>query len=227
MNFGTSKSAVCDPVVHGFHDSFCLSRRPAKICRMPPNDSPLTLRCHPATPARVVRTLEAQASIQANGTLHIDYRLWGDMARLLIPAAQASRRTDQLWEHTCFEVFIAMPGETAYREFNFSPSGQWANYAFSNYRQRDECAEAFVLDAAPTITTRLFAGRLELEAIIAPDALPAGASTLLLGLSAVIEAADVVDGSHSYWALTHTAARPDFHHRDAFTLELAVTHNPN
>ena len=39
-----------------------------------------------------------------------------------------------------------------------------------------------------------------------------------------VEAADVVDGSHSYWALHHPAALPDFHHRDGFTLELAPPH---
>ncbi|WP_301101166.1 DOMON-like domain-containing protein [Propionivibrio sp.] len=145
------------------------------------------------------------------------------MARLLIPAAQASNQPDLLWEHTCFEAFIGLRDDTAYREFNFSPSGQWAAYAFSDYRQRDETR---VLSAAPQLTSRLFAGRLEMEAIIAPEALPPGASTLLLGLSAVIETADVVEGSHSYWALSHPSARPDFHHRDAFTLELTVSSTP-
>jgi hypothetical protein len=33
----------------------------------------------------------------------------------------------------------------------------------------------------------------------------------------VIEAAD---GSLSYWALRHPPGKPDFHHRDAFALEL-------
>jgi hypothetical protein len=191
---------------------------------MPENDAPLTLLCHPATPAPVVRELEANASFQADGSMRIAYRLWGDMARLLIPQDQPVQCADFLWEHSCFEAFIGVPGETAYREFNFSPSGQWAAYAFSDYRQRDETQPP---SAAPQITTRLFAGRLELEAIISPGALPANASVLLLGLSAVIEAADVVDGSHSYWALKHPAARPDFHHRDAFTLELAVPCNPD
>jgi len=185
-------------------------------------DYPLTLICHPATPAPVVRTIEAQAALLADGRLRIAYRLWGDMVRLRIPATQAPDRTDMLWEHTCFEAFIAAAGETSYREFNFSPAGQWAAYAFSDYRQRDEMADPAV---PPQITTRLFAGRLELEAIIAAEALPPGAAAFRIGLSAVVEAADTVDGSHSYWALRHPAARPDFHQHAAFTLELAATHH--
>jgi hypothetical protein len=40
---------------------------------------------------------------------------------------------------------------------------------------------------------------------------------LTLALSAVIEDED---GVLSYWALKHPAGKPDFHHRDAFALEL-------
>ena len=68
----------------------------------------------------------------------------------------------------------------------------------------------------------LFRSRLELEVLIAAAALPptAAAARLQVGLAAVVEAADVVDGGHSYWALHHPASLPDFHHRDSFRLEL-------
>lgn len=198
------------------------SHKPARAARMRPmrdDDYPLTLLCHPATPAPVVRAVEARATWRADGQLSFAYRLWGDMARLLVAPEGSPERTDRLWEHTCFEAFIALPGQSAYREFNFSPSGQWAAYAFAAYRQRDErCA----LADAPQITTRVFAGRLEVLATLAPGALPRGEKTLQIALSAVVEAADTVDGSHSYWALHHPGARPDFHHRDAFTLEIAA-----
>ena len=143
------------------------------------------------------------------------------MARLLIPEPGAADCTDGLWEHSCFEVFVAVPGEAAYREFNLSPSGQWAAYAFSSYRQRDERR---LLDVPPQVTARLFAGRLELEAVIKAAVLPpaVGAAKLQIGLCAVVEAADLIDGSHSYWALRHPAALPDFHHRDGFAVELSL-----
>ena len=184
---------------------------------MPNDNYPITLLCHPATPAPVVRAVEAQASFLADGSLAIAYRLWGDIARLLIPQPQPSAPKDFLWEHTCFEAFIGVRGNASYREFNFSPSGQWAAYGFFDYRKRDE---AFVCKTAPVISSKQFAGRFELEAIIAPGVLPHGSGPLEIGLAAVAESSDTVDGRHSYWALKHPAERPDFHHRDAFSLIL-------
>jgi hypothetical protein len=184
-----------------------------------PSEFTLTLFRHPATPAPVVRTIEAHAVRAADGGLELAYCLRGDMARLLIPAPENPDCADRLWEHSCFEAFVGVLGEAAYHEFNFSPSGQWAAYAFSAYRQRDETRALLV---APQIIARLFAGRLEIEVVMASSLLPprAGAATLQIGLTAVIEAADTVDGSHSYWALRHPSALPDFHHRDGFALDL-------
>ncbi|MCM8613940.1 DOMON-like domain-containing protein [Accumulibacter sp.] len=187
---------------------------------MPITEFPLTLLCHPATPAPVVRSVEAWAARTASGDLVLAYRLRGDMVRLRIPPPTAPGRADGLWEHSCFEAFIGIAGEPAYHEFNFSPSGEWASYAFAGYRQPVAVAES---SPAPRLSARLSAGRLEVEALIAAAALPAhaAAATLQVGLAAVVEAADVVDGSHSYWALHHPAKLPDFHHRDGFRLELA------
>ena len=58
--------------------------------------------------------------------------------------------------------------------------------------------------------------RLGLEAEISRDFLPPG-NSLRLGLSAVVEDAD---GGLSYWALRHPPGKPDFHHTDAFALQL-------
>lgn len=183
---------------------------------MPDDDYPLTLLCHPATMAPMVRRIEAQAAISADGALALRYRLWGDIARLRLPQSPSSERRDSLWQHTCFEAFVGGAGDPAYREFNFSPSGQWATYAFTAYRQRDE---DFVASQAPQICTRLFAGRLEMDVTLPPLALPP-ADRLQLALAAVVEADDIAEGRHSYWALSHPAEHPDFHHRDTFTFEL-------
>jgi hypothetical protein len=53
---------------------------------------------------------------------------------------------------------------------------------------------------------------LELEASVA-----VAPGRLLVGLCAVIEERD---GRLSYWSLRHPPGRPDFHHREAFALEL-------
>ena len=183
---------------------------------MTDSDYPIRLACHPATPAAVVRALEARIHLASDGALVIGYRLSGDIARLRVPAELPARQADELWQHTCFEAFVAAPATRGYREFNFSPSGLWACYDFADYRQRTETPGEF---AAPVITTRCYAGRLEVDATIPASVLPA-AATRLIGLCAVVEAADIVDGSHSYWALAHCAQRPDFHLRDSFSLRL-------
>ena len=147
------------------------------------------------------------------------YCLRGDIARLRVPepSLQTPQRTDMLWEHTCFEAFIGLQGETGYREFNFSPSGQWAAYDFVSYRQRTEDDPAL---HTPQITSNQTAGRLELKAILPRSALPANphAKNWQAGLAAVAEAVDTIDAAHSYWALHHPASRPDFHHRDGHVL---------
>ena len=102
-----------------------------------------------------------------------------------------------------------------YREFNFSPSGEWAVYAFRGYRDGGELES----ELAPGIMVRRTLNRLELDAAICQDVLPPGRS-LRLGLSAVVEDAD---GVLSYWALRHPPGRPDFHHTDAFALQLELS----
>ncbi|MFT3849667.1 MAG: DOMON-like domain-containing protein [Propionivibrio sp.] len=178
----------------------------------------LNLTCHPATPAPVVRSLEAKIGFNPDGSVGLFYCLRGDIIRLRIPEELVPQRLDHLWEHTCFEAFIGVRGETAYREFNFSPSGQWAAYAFEDYRQP---AETLLETEPPIIIARRYAGRLEVDVTLGPQALPPNDARVpwQIGLSAVIEEADTVDGSHSYWALRHPNERPDFHHRDAFALD--------
>ena len=183
---------------------------------MPTAESRLNLCCHSATPAPTVRGIDVGADWQADGALCLSYRLWGDMARIRVPAPQLPGPVDLLWQHTCFEAFIGVHGDPAYREFNLSPSGQWAAYAFTAYRQRDV---QFVPAVAPQISVQCFAGRLELLARLDPNCLPVASSRLEIGLSAVVEA-DEIDGAHSYWALHHPSAQPDFHDRAAFVLSL-------
>jgi hypothetical protein len=106
-----------------------------------------------------------------------------------------------------------MDDDEGYREFNFSPSGQWAAYAFTGYRERDA---TFVPTAEPQLAFSLLADGFELRATLPATLLPLD-NSLRIGLTAVIEAAD---GSKSYWALAHRAIQPDFHLRQSFRLTL-------
>lgn len=144
--------------------------------------------------------------------LAVVFELEGSPGSLRLPApAPAPAFTDGLWQHSCFELFLACPGEAAYREFNFAPSGHWAAYAFSAYRERI----AWHPPVAPGIVRRQTADGVRLELALPAALLPAG--QLEASATAVLESCDA---SLSYWALLHAGERPDFHLRASFILNI-------
>jgi hypothetical protein len=155
----------------------------------------------------------ASARLTSSGALVLHYELRGEADGIHIPAPQPPSAADGLWQYTCCEAFVAGGDGQEYREFNFSPSGQWAAYRFLAYRERDA---AFVPPVAPKSEFHRLTDGFRLTAQIAPELLPA-TRTFKIGLSAVLEASD---GGKSYWALAHAAAQPDFHLRQSFTLTL-------
>ena len=190
---------------------------------LPPQ--PFTLTSHPATPSAVLHRIAGHVTRQRDGTLAITYILEGDIERLRLPAPQAARFTDELWRHTCCELFVARKNDPAYHECNFAPSTEWAAYAFARTRERAPPAAQHEIAALnPRIALRRRADRLELDAVIRLDLLSSRYTDarIALAVSAVIEDRD---GTLSYWALTHPQAKPDFHHPDAFVLELNEVRN--
>ncbi len=179
---------------------------------MPPLSHPLT--SHPGTSAQTGHQVVVTTAWLANGNLRLGFCL-ANVAQLRWPDPAPARHTDGLWQHTCCEAFIAPKNGTNYREFNFSPSGAWAIYDFTAYR---EGSAAAMPAEGPTITqSPLPDGQHLLQADIPAHLLPSG-TPLQVGLTTVLEHAD---GSKSYWALRHAGPQPDFHLRDSFCLNLA------
>ena len=170
----------------------------------------LFLEPHPATPPGAVKFVNVQVVREPPG-LRLLYVVEGDPTKLHLPAPQKPYRAEGLWQTTCFELFVRDAGE-AYREFNFSPSSQWAAYTFQSYRSG---RESLPLDEPPTgwISIEpwgLFLQRASIAITLEPDA--------RIGLSAVIEE---IDGTKSYWALAHPPGdKPDFHDPACFAVEL-------
>ena len=98
------------------------------------------------------------------------------------------------------------------RRFGFaSPSGNWAAYDFSKYREGMAKAE---VGSPPYIRMEDNFTWWTVGATIAVEADQAWH----LGLSAVLEE---TDGTKSYWALAHPLGeKPDFHHPDCFAAKL-------
>lgn len=174
---------------------------------------PKTLSLTPFAPvepsivrALVVHVLEASAD-----TLNLRYVLDAPLAHLRIPASRAARHADELWRHTCFEAFMRVRDSTAYYELNVSPSTEWALYSFSNTRKG---MAPVIGAAAPELRMERTAHRLQIDVRLDLRSLSRLGS---LALAAVIEDENA---RLSYWALKHPSPQPDFHHPDAFLLEL-------
>lgn len=144
-----------------------------------------------------------------DGRLMLRYRVDG-CASLVVPKFRGKGRGDELWQTTCFELFL-YDGAGRYREFNFSPSQQWGAYRFSGYRTQQENFEPVL---APEIAPQsgesvfiqtVFLSRKELE----------GAERA--ALAAVIEEEG---GRPSYWSLVHNGLKPDFHDPACFRIAL-------
>jgi hypothetical protein len=169
------------------------------------------LTCHPATPCPFPIQLSSHTHFLADGTLQLHYTLQGNVDNISLPLQRLPTQTDNLWQHTCFEAFISTKQTTAYYEYNFSPSQQWAVYAFETYRQPIPHHPQDI----PSIKVTQTPHQLILKATLAPALLPYSEDnkSLQLGLTAIIEHHD---HSLSYWALNHPLATPDFHHRKGF-----------
>jgi hypothetical protein len=177
-----------------------------------PQNAELVL--HPATPGGAVSGI-AVAIERTSAEMRLSYRLEGDIARLRLPEPAEAMRTDSLWQHTCFEVFLRPDGGERYYEFNFAPSSAWAVYGFAARRGDRELPEL----AAPAITSRRNEGTFEMMVRLPLDGLPelAQAASIDAGISAVVEDAR---GMMTYWALAHASREPDFHDPATFRLRI-------
>ncbi len=175
------------------------------------------LKLHPDSRCEAVTGIEVTISRRGHGDLVLRYTVTARMADLRLPSVTLPERTDGLWRHSCFETFIQPSPDTAYYEFNFAPSTQWAAYGFNGYRSGMRLLCGF---NEPRIKTEWSDGSFKMEASLELGGLanlPSDAPWRV-GLSAVLEDAH---GSLSYWALAHPPGKPDFHHSDCFVMELA------
>lgn len=168
----------------------------------------LHLRVHPSTPCDWIDTVTATVERRGTDSLGCRYVLRGDIERMRIPqAAPMPVRTDDLWRHTCFELFAREASGASYSELNFAPSGHWAAYRFDSYRQG--VRQLPILK--PAVTCAHQRGNFVLTAEF--TAADFGADPLQIAMSAVLEDRD---GGICYWALQHPEGRPDFHHDAGF-----------
>jgi hypothetical protein len=170
---------------------------------------------HPAFQPGKVKAVSVRVAPLPDRRLMLRYRVDG-CSDLVIPPYRGGGRADDLWKTTCFELFL-YDGGGRYREFNFSPSGQWAGYEFAGYRNRSDNAD---LRDWPRIKHEEGESVFVLTVFVS-DAIRGEADRA--GLAAVIEEQG---GRPSYWALAHPGLKPDFHDPACFTARLAAPGSP-
>lgn len=178
----------------------------------------VSLKPHSDSPRLPVESLTATPRRLPGGRLEVVYRLTGDLASLAIPELSNTARADELWKHTCFEIFIRHADGPGYVEFNFAPTGQWAAYSFRS--RRSGMQDIAGVGEAPIGTMSFeqhFVMRAEVD-VSKVDGLPPMDATWRAAISTVIEA---TDGERAYWAVAHPAAgNPDFHAPEGFVIDL-------
>lgn len=173
--------------------------------------TPRTLIAHPQSGAPSAQ-VAARVELERELRLLLEWSLTGDLDALAIPCRSVSSRAEQLWEHTCFEAFVAPASGAGYYELNFAPSTQWAAYAFDGYRQG---MRPLALAKAPTVKVVTTANELRVTAALELDSLADAPWPWRIGLTAVVEDRA---GGRAYFALEHPRAKPDFHDAAAFTV---------
>lgn len=168
------------------------------------------LIAHADSPPKGVDSVDVRW-FETGDRLVLRYQVTG-IDTLVVPSFGGKGRAEDLWQTTCFELFLK-DADGSYREFNFSPSERWAAYRFTAYRSGRSDTET---EPPPEIASS--AGEhLFIATVMLDTTLLAGAE--LVGLSAVIEEKD---GTKSYWALAHPPGQPDFHDPACFALPIAA-----
>lgn len=119
-----------------------------------------------------------------------------------------NKRQDNLWQHTCFEIFLKQKNTDSYYEYNFSPSGAWNAYRFESERRG---MKELATQEKPIIenfldSTKKYKVSLNIKNLDIP------LEELLVSICAVIE----TPTEHQYFSTKHTSNKPDFHKQDSF-----------
>jgi hypothetical protein len=154
--------------------------------------------------------------VKGGTVLKIIFELNAGLADLNIPIFKPAiaQRKDNLWEHTCFEIFLGQHGMQDYREFNLSPAGDWNVYSFSGYRQGIKPEMHF--NTLPFDVEIVSDQELKLAVTIDLKILQ-DYSVIDVGLSAVLEQ---VNGVITWWAIDHQEDVPDFHAKEGWLKSL-------
>ena len=120
---------------------------------------------------------------------------------------------ENLWQTTCFEIFLKNQSGDDYYEFNFNAKGDWNVFYFSKYRER---VTDFNHSIQATTSVERKLNRTHLLFGIDLSELKKIKWPCLVNVSAVIKS----KSENSYWSHKHNSEKPDFHDPNNFSLKL-------
>ena len=151
----------------------------------------------------------------SDNQLSIIYDLKGEVDQIQFAEdTETPSRQWDLWETTCFELFVGTIGEKNYWELNLAPNGNWNVFNLDDYRQgicETKSIEQLKIVTGGKANQFTLATEVSLDSLIAPE------TPIEVSITAIIQA---TSGAISYWANKHSAAEPDFHQRDSFMIKL-------
>lgn len=151
----------------------------------------------------------------------ITYKLKNIGLAIYIPELSSSpNRQDNLWQTTCFEIFIKAANRKPYVEWNFSPTGDWACYFFHTYREQGPIIDTIKPHIITQLSNQESQQCFSLEATIPTPKRLFHAENYEVALCSVT---NQTNGSMKYWALKHAPSKPDFHHETSFQLRVRAS----
>ena len=151
--------------------------------------------------------IEAEIEIK-NQKLYLQFSLLGSTDIYTFESFKAIKRADNLWEKSCFELFIANRISNAYWEINISSTGEWNLYQFDAYKQGMREIE---LTTQPLIQTQqdqdsfTISFELDIAELNLSDSLNINLATILL----------TKENSRTFWTI-NPVEKPDFHNQNGF-----------
>ena len=145
-------------------------------------------------------------------TLNVGFWLRDPNQFMIYPEMVASNpRQDFLWEQTCYEIFIGIQGDDAYREVNLSPSQAWQAYQFEEYRYPEDMPPKPAYDIELNQLKRTHYGlsvSLDLTEFMLAHKLKW--PDVFIGLSAVLKTTQ----GDQFYAMQHSSGQQaDFHNK--------------
>ncbi len=160
-----------------------------------------------------------------DSAIQASFRLKGPLEKLKMPHTTKPKGPEfnqELWKHSCFELFLKSPDSDFYWEWNFAPNLDWGHFSFESYRMPAiNPSHSAGIQSFQAITEK--SASLEILVQIRPEHSPwlmwalMNRLPLKIGFAAIVE---FQDSTLSYWALKHPGPKPDFHLEESFAFNL-------